>query len=310
MYKAVIVGAGKIGSEFDTPDSDKILTHAHALSNHQEIILDGFYDIDYKKAVHAAEIWGGQAYPEISDALCRTDIVVCCVPDQFHGKALKEIAAYTPQLVIAEKPLAVSVKEAEEIRRLYQGKIPLMVNYSRRYIKEFDDLRKNLKEFGRFLRGVGYYGKGILHNGSHMIDFIQYLLGNIEALTEVTGKILDFKGDPSVDVSMRIAQGVFSMIAIDSRIVTLFEMELFFEKARIRILEGGKKIEYYEVKESSAYKGYYNYMLKRAVTANDSTAMQGLVENAVLFLENREEMKCTLEDGISVLQTCIKIGRM
>lgn len=310
MYRAVIIGAGKIGSEFDTPYSDIILTHAHALSNHPEIMLDGFYDIDYEKAVHAAEIWGGQAYPEISDALCCADIVVCCVPDQFHGKVLKEIAAYMPQLVIAEKPLAVSMKEVEEIRRLYQGRIPLMVNYSRRYIKEFDDLRKNLKEFGRFLRGVGYYGKGILHNGSHMIDFIQYLLGNIEALEEVTEKILDFKGDPSVDVSMRIGQGVFSMIAIDSRVVTVFEIELFFEKARVRILEGGKKIEYYEVKESSVYKDYYNYRLKRAVTANDSTAMQGLVENAVLFLENREEMKCTLEDGISVLQTCIKIGRM
>lgn len=310
MYRAVIIGAGKIGSEFDTPYSDKILTHAHALSNHSKIVLDGFYDIDYKKAVNAAEVWGGQAYQKISDALCRADIVVCCVPDQFHGKVLKEIAAYMPKLVIAEKPLAVSMIEAEEIRHLYQGKIPMMVNYSRRYIKEFDDLRKHLKEFGRFLRGVGYYGKGILHNGSHMIDFIQYLLGNIEALTEATEKIFDLEGDPSVDVSMRIAQGVFSMIAIDSRIVTVFEMELFFEKARIRILEGGKKIEYYAVKESSVYKGYYNYKLKRTMTADDSTAMQGLVENAVLFLENSGEMKCTLEDGISVLQTCIEIGRM
>lgn len=310
MYRAVIIGAGKIGAEFDTPDSNKILSHAHAFLDHAEIILNGFYDVDHKKAVRAAELWGGKAYQEISDALRDADIVVCCVPDQFHGKVLKDIAAYRPKLVIAEKPVAVSMEEAEEVRQLYQGKIPLMVNYSRRYICEFEDLKNNLKKYGRFLKGVGYYGKGILHNGSHMIDLLWYLLGHVEIMAGVTGKIPDLSGDPSVDVTLRINQGVFSMIAIDSRIVTVFELDLFFEKARIRILEGGKKIEYYEVKESLIYKDYYNYNLIKTVSVDDSAAMQGLAENAVRFLENEEQMKCALEDGISVLHTCMEIRRM
>ncbi|MCI8449491.1 MAG: Gfo/Idh/MocA family oxidoreductase [Eubacterium sp.] len=310
MYRAVIIGAGKIGAEFDTPSSDKILTHAHAFLEHEEMILAGFYDVDYAKAVHAAEIWGGQAFREISEALCGADVVSCCVPDQFHGKVLKEIAAYKPKLVITEKPVAVSADQAEEIRQIYQGKIPCMVNYSRRYIREFDDLRRRIRQYGRFLKGAGYYGKGILHNGSHMIDLMQYLLGNVEILERTEGWIPDLEGDPSVDVTMQIAQGVFSMLAVDSRIVTVFELDLFFEKARIRILEGGKKIAYYEIKESAVYQHYYNYNLVQTVSVSDSAAMQGLAENAVLFLKNGEEMKCTLEDGITVLQTCMQIQEM
>lgn len=309
MYRVVIIGAGKIGAEFDTPKSDKILTHAHAFLNHPETILGGFCDIVKEKAVHAAAIWGGEAYEQLRDALCCADIVICCAPDQLHGRILKEIAQYRPKLVIAEKPVAVSVGEAAEIQQLYQGKIPMMVNYSRRYIKEYSGLQQKLKEYGSFLKGIGYYGKGLLHNGSHLIDLLQFLMGKAGYLTKAAQEISDLTGDPSVDVTLQIAGGIFSMVAIDSRFVTVFEIELFFERARIRILEGGKRIEYYEVKASDVYKGYYNYHLKQTELVDDSAAMLGLAENAVRFLNGREPIKCTLEDGISVLQLCTEIQR-
>lgn len=309
MYQAIIIGAGNIGAEFDTPDSNAILTHAHACWAHPEIILAGFYDVIYEKAEKAAAVWGGQAYRKLWEAVKQADMVICCVPDQYHGQTLKEIAAYRPKLVIAEKPIATSLAEAEEIQNLYTGTIPLMVNYSRRYIKEFEKLRHNIKTYGRFLKGIGYYGKGILHNGSHMIDFIRYLLGDIDAITNTGNTIQDFPGEPSIDAVLQICEGTFSMLAIDSRAVTIFEIELFFEKSRIRILDGGKSIEYYTVKESPIYKDYYQYTLAQTITVDNSSAMRGLTNNAVQYLKNQEKIKCTLEDGISVLRTCIEIQK-
>ena len=48
MYKAVIIGAGNIAAGFDSPKSEKVLTHAHAILLHPDFELLGFYDRDEK----------------------------------------------------------------------------------------------------------------------------------------------------------------------------------------------------------------------------------------------------------------------
>lgn len=49
MNRVVIIGAGNIAAGFDTPESKKILTHAHAVVVNPDFQLLGFYDIDEKK---------------------------------------------------------------------------------------------------------------------------------------------------------------------------------------------------------------------------------------------------------------------
>ena len=55
-YKALIVGAGKMGAFFDEPGSDNIFTHAHAYNNHPGFELSGFVDIDGKRARRASRL--------------------------------------------------------------------------------------------------------------------------------------------------------------------------------------------------------------------------------------------------------------
>lgn len=308
MYKVVILGAGNIAAKFDSPDKKEVLTHAHAFTNNAAFQLLGFYDKDYGRAEEAAQIWGGQAYHNLEAALEEADVVSCCVPDSFHGDMLKEIAKYNPCLVIAEKPLAISLKEAEEIKQIYENRIPLLVNYSRRFLMEFQELKEQIKDYGKFVRGVGYYGKGILHNGSHMIDLLRFLLGEVEDIMVLPYENHDFEEeDSSKEVILKIQQGLFHMIAVDCRIATIFELELFFEKARIRILDGGNKIEKYTIKESEVYVGYKNYQLSAVQEVNYSGAMEGLARNAESFLNQKEKLLCGLTDGISVLRTCMHI---
>lgn len=308
MYKVIILGAGNIAARFDSPNKKEVLTHAHAFSNNAAFQLLGFYDKDYEKAEEAAKIWGGCAYHDLESALREADVVSCCVPDSFHGDMLKEIARYNPRLVIAEKPLAISLKEAEEIEQVYKDRIPLLVNYSRRFLPEFQELRKQIKDYGKFVRGVGYYGKGMLHNGSHMIDLLSFLLGEAEDIMGLPYENRDFcEEDPSKEVILKIRQGIFHMIPIDCGIATIFELDLFFEKARIRILDGGEKIEKHVIKESEVYAGYKNYQLSEIQEVNYSGAMEGLVRNAENFLNQTEKLFCSLADGMNVLRTCMCI---
>lgn len=308
MYRVVILGAGNIAAKFDSPHKKEVLTHAHAFVNNDAFELLGFYDKDYERAKEAAQIWGGQAYHNLESALEGAEVVSCCVPDSFHGYMLKKIARYNPRLVIAEKPLAISLEEAEEIKQIYENRIPLLVNYSRRFLPEFQELKKQVKDYGKFVRGVGYYGKGILHNGSHMIDLLRLLLGEVEDIMMLPYENRDFgELDVSKEAILKIQQGFFHMIAVDCRIATIFEIELFFEKVRVRILDGGNKIEKYTIKESEIYAGYKNYQLSETWEVNYSGAMEGLTRNAEEFLKRDEKLLCDLQDGINVLRTCMRI---
>lgn len=310
IYKVTIIGSGNIAAGFDTPESKKILTHAHAVTEHSDFELSGFYDRDEMRAFEAVRRWGGKAYVDMETAVQNADIVCCCVPDRFHGSVLKEVAQYHPRLVIAEKPLADKYKEAIEIQKLYEGedKIPLVVNYSRRFLKEFHHLKHDVKSYGKFIKGIGYYGKGILHNGSHMIDILQFLLGKVEDIKILGTEIYDFEpDDPSYDVVLKVQQENFYMMAIDCRVVTIFEMELFFEKARVRILNGGEKIEIYHVEASDTYAGYKNYQPIEIRNVNYSGAMIGLMENVSRYLKGEEALNCTIQDGMDVLKICMRI---
>lgn len=309
-YKVLIIGAGNIAALFDTPQSNKILTYAHAFSSNFAFNLKGFYDTDYKKSYAASEIWDCKAFKELDDAMKDINVVCCCVPDEYHFDILKKIADYPVKLVVAEKPLAKTVKEAEYIEYLYKSRnISLEVNYSRRFIEEFQALKQNIKDYGNFIKGTGYYGKGIIHNGSHMVDLLTYLLGEISEIEKTDRFIKDFtESDSSCDAVLHINNGIFNMTAIDSRIATIFEMDLFFEKARVRVLDGGNIIEIYKIKESEEYKGYYNYVLSEVLKVDYSGAMQGLVNNIKDFLGGNDKLQCTLEDGKRVIKTCLAIG--
>lgn len=306
MYRTVIIGAGNIAAGFDFPESEKVLTHAHAVTRHPDLELAGFFDRDRKKAEKAAGIWKGKAFLSLGEALSDVDIVICCVPDECHVPVLKEIAKYKPKLVICEKPLAVSVDDAEQIYRRYRQNIPLAVNYSRRFLNEIRLLKEEMRSYGNFLKGVGYYGKGLLHNGSHMVDLLRFFLGEVSAWNILAPGFCDYQqSDLSKDLLLEIAQGEFYMMAVDCRAVTVFELEFLFEKARVRILDSGEKIEVYHVMNSDIYAGYKNYKLTETRMVDYSGALTGLTDNAVNFLKGKENLYCTAGDALADLRICV-----
>lgn len=60
-YSAVIIGAGRIASSFDSPAGKSVLTHAHAYRKHPDVKLLGFYDTSARVAQRAVKTWGGQS---------------------------------------------------------------------------------------------------------------------------------------------------------------------------------------------------------------------------------------------------------
>lgn len=311
-FKSLIIGAGNVGAFYDRPNSQQILTHAHAFSGN-EFNLVGFVDTDFHKALKASGVWGGKAFPKIIDAFNKNNIDVVCVavPDEEHYSVLKEIAKYNFRLAFVEKPFTTSIEQAKEIISIYLNrKIEISVNYTRRFLPEFELLRKRIVEnyFGNYIAGIGFYGKGLLHNGSHMVDLLRYFFGNINGSFSYDC-IYDFtNSDPSISAILRLQKGgSFLLHHINRNLYTIFDIDLLFEKGRIKI-DGTKfSIEEYEVKKNTIFPSHQNLMKFSEKKTSQNKAMHFAAKNISDFLTLGEQLKSTARDATAALDICFKI---
>jgi len=303
MFNALIIGAGKIASEFDSIKSESILTHAHAYTKHSDFNLLGFYDIDKEKARLAAKKWNCDCFEDI-DLIKSVDVVSICTPDNIHLESIKQAIKFNPKLIFLEKPITNNLDDIPYILDISKT-IPISVNYSRRYVPEFQNLAQRISvgEFGAFLCGSGYYGKGFIHNGSHMIDLLRLLIGNVESVNKIS-EIKDFyQNDPSIDIDVFFKNNArVSMHAVDCNNFTVFELDLFFEKSRIRILDSGFKVEVYNVVEDKIFEGYRKLQKVEDFSTQLNSAMFNAIDNISNFLNKKEKLLCDVYDGYEAIR--------
>ena len=281
QYTVLIIGAGQIASGYDTPESLSVLTHAHAIIKHSKFSLLGFYDTDMYIATQAAAKWGVKAYNKPVHA----DVIVVCTPDNVHLDSVRQAASVSPKLVILEKPVARTLEDYSQICKIAK-KIPIQVNFSRRFVPEFTSLSVTLKNHGAFLTGSGLYGKGFLHNGSHMIDLLELLIGQIASVKKISETHDFYEDDPTKTVSIRFSQGEFFMMGVDCRNYTIFELDLCFEESRIRIQNAGKTIEIFEPKPSEDYMGYVYLKQRKTLHPDIGNAMLNMYQNVHEHIAN------------------------
>ncbi len=142
----------------------------------------GFYDINYEKSLNATNLWGGIAFGTFEKSLnlitvSKPDVVIITTPDDTHYEILKEVANHKPKLVIVEKPITTDLEQAKEIVELYKQKnIPIMVNYTRRFLPYYQKLKQRYKngEFGKLDYANIAFNRGMNHTGTHAIDFMRW----------------------------------------------------------------------------------------------------------------------------------------
>jgi len=309
-YKAAIIGAGNIAALFDDPQSKEVLTHAHAYSFHPGFELCGFVDVDEKKAKFAASRWGGRAYRTIDELLNQEqpEIISICTPDETHAKVVKQLEEKNILGGILEKPLAVGLVDASAIAAsslVKKGKF--IVNYSRLFVPEFQTLRQHYRRgvYGRLIAATGYYGKGLIHNGSHMISLLSWLFGGIKVIKKLSS-INDFvNSDPSVSAVLRFSTGTKAVLnAVDSRLYTMFELDLLFEKARVRMVESGHKLEVYGLEKNKRYTGHTVMSLQETITTSLGRSLSFAVENLYRCLGGEQLPFSTVDEALTVQKIC------
>jgi predicted dehydrogenase len=266
MHNILICGAGNQGAFSDIPgneNSSKIISFAHACKHHKKTREMIFVDKSINKARKAAEIWGGIYCETIKKAFAQLhmpDIVVISTNDDSHYEILKELAECPLKLVIVEKPICNDLIQAREIVELYKAKgTPLMVNYTRRFLPYYEDLKQRYEagEFGLLIGACVNFNRGFIHTGSHGVDLVNWL-GNPEKLVINEIDNLDYR---------------------------LWQMDLYFER-------------YHWREERIGDMPVWDYCDKQTYHVMD---------NAYEFLEGREPLKCTGENGLAALEICCRM---
>jgi predicted dehydrogenase len=208
--------------------------------------------------------------------------------------------------------LTTSLATAKKITNIYKKyDIPLLVNYSRRFVPEFIKIKREIdnKKYGKLVTGIGYYGKGILHNGSHLTNLLRYYFGEIKIKRILNSEHDFFKDDPSVSAELTIGKANFILRHINCQLYTIFEIDLLFEKARIRILNSGFTVEKNLVEESHLFKGYKYLVKKEEYKTLLDNALYYTAEHIYKVLSHKAKLSSPANDALEDVKLCLDISK-
>jgi hypothetical protein len=189
--QTAIIGLGRIASLLeDDRLREKPCTHAGAITANPECRLAAGADTDPERRRLFAERWGCPVYAD-AETMLRTHrpgiLHIATHPDS-HAHYCTLAADLGVRVVVCEKPLADSLRDARRIAALHTGgKVRILVNHERRYQGDYARAKEILEGegLGKLLsvRAVLYMGKNrrlldvLWHDGTHLADALMFLSG-------------------------------------------------------------------------------------------------------------------------------------
>jgi predicted dehydrogenase len=321
ILNVLMCGAGQIAHRFDTPTSDGIFTHVKGYVQHGGFRVAAIIDGDHNRAEEAANIWNISHYGTCLDDIrdIHFDGISICTPDYTHGQYLRDVLAFKPKFVFCEKPLSASMEEASGLVDAYQQcGIHLAINYSRRWLTEFQELTKQTQSgaFGKVVSARIKYYKGFLHNASHFLDIL-YMLTSCEALSGgIIQSITDYTpDDPTLSATVlmksKIAGGSTFACMIegyDSRQMSPLELELIFETTSLTLEErNGSYLTIAKLRENETYAGFYEFSERETLSINASSAMSNAISALYNVITHGTSLASTGVTALETLRLCSRI---
>ena len=254
---------------------------------------------------------GFRAIEDASRSEAGFDVISICSPTSSHEHDVIAALRLRPKLIFCEKPVSTSAGAAEQmIRACRDAGVQLAVNYTRRWDPSIVDLRKAIEEdrWGRLRSVVGYYNKGLLNNGSHLLDLLLFLFDDV-AIKAVGAPIEDFvPSDATVPFWLETAHHVPIQIACGhAEDFAFFELQLLFANAVITMEESGMSWRERRPVDSALFRGYRVVDKGLIRPGGYPQAMLQSVQNIFDAIEHGSPLASTGETALEAQRLCEKI---
>lgn len=315
VYRAALIGCGKIGSTFadDPLMAGDVFSHAEAYHVCPRTELVAVVDADPDALEWCGSRWGvAHRYGSAAELLAAMspDIVSVATPTSTHFDVMRELlkAASPPRAIICEKPIASDVDSALELVRLAEERgSRLCVMHMRRYARNMQNLRRFLRDGGiGQLRGVtGWLTKGTLHNGTHWFDLLRYLAGEVDWVS-ATNTLQETGEDPTLDVTLGLQSGILAtMRAVEVTNFTICEMDIMGTTGRAQIIDSSYEVRVSRAGPSPRYSGYVELGRLPMDLGDRKDVMLHAVEDVVECLDTGRALESTGTDGVEALRIAL-----
>jgi len=256
--KTILIGFGEVASGYASDPKIsgvfKDATHIQAIQRHPGFDIVAVIDPSEDARRRAQSDWQVEhCYADLSQMPSdqRIDVAVLTSPASTRLAALAQL----PNLraVLAEKPLGQAPGEAESfVQGCAERNLPLQVNYWRRGAPGFRRLADGqLTDLvGEAQAVFGLYGNGLFNNGSHLIDFVRFLFGEIKTVqaTSDASEVFLERGtaDKSMAFTLNLVSSLQVMVSpIDFSAYREIGLDIWGREGRLAIWQEGLSVQHF-----------------------------------------------------------------
>lgn len=321
QLRVLIVGCGNIAGGFDAerPASAPPLTHAGAYCRHGGFRLVACVEPDAARREAFMQRWLiEKGYPTIEAAAVAGpyDAVSLCSPTALHAAHIAAILSLHPRLLFCEKPVTGSAAEtAAAVEVCTAAGVKMAVNHNRRWAPDIVRLKRELQAgaagpWGAVRSAIGIYNKGILNNGSHLVDLVQMLLGPLELIAAGPPLFDHWKDDPTVPALLQTRQGVpVTLNAAHAGDYAVFELQLLTERGMVAMEDGGAGWRVRRIVASPHFKGYAVLDSGQRTSGEYHASTLAAVGNVHDALTRGVPLASTGETALAAQRLCEWIGQ-
>ncbi|MCC5814708.1 MAG: Gfo/Idh/MocA family oxidoreductase, partial [Leptospira sp.] len=283
--RVLLIGLGRIGSSLEKdPYRRKPCTHAGtllsssgkrkyqlvAVSDLREENIHNFF-VDYSSSLGSKKNHL-QVFPNLLETnikeLSQIDLAIIATDSQSHIPLAKKAIQLGIKNLLIEKPVALSKSDAQKLQKM-AGKqnVRIWINHERRFSPVYswakDQLHSGVWGDIKTIHasvltsaldpGHAFSGKGagpLLHDGTHAIDFLHWLLGKPKSIiAEFTKSNSRYKLEEQVLAWMKYPQGVNVFLEVGGY-RSYFKFSIDIETTEARILLSNDGFHFWETKES------------------------------------------------------------
>ncbi len=315
--RVLIVGCGNIAGllDSDLPRTTLPVTHAGAFSSDGRFNVAACVEPDRKRRNAFMIGWGIPAgfssLDEAVDSGFKCDVVSICSPTSAHAHDVQMALRLNPRLIFCEKPVTSSVAQTEQLVAMCKSaKVLFAVNYTRRWDPDISKLEADIcaGEWGSLRSVAGLYNKGILNNGSHMVDLFHRIVGPVSIVT-VGSPVEDyFADDPTIPAWFEGPQGVpLHLLCGHAEDFAVFELQLVFSHGVLTMEDGGRFWRARRARDSDRFKGYRMLDEGARRAGEYPRAMLQAVDNIYQAINHGEPLASTGESAVVVERLCEQV---
>lgn len=313
--RVLIIGCGNIAGRFDMARPADVwpVTQAGAFRRHGGFEVAACVDPDALAREEFAQYWQIPRHAEDIDALGAVpgefDVISLCSPTALHHEHLEVALSLAPKLIFCEKPMTQSVALSRKwVQACAVQGVRLVVNYTRQWDPSMARLVGAIRNgtWGAVRSAAGFYNKGLLNNGGHLIDLLLRLLGPLRVVAAATPVSDHWETDPTIAGLLVSEQaGVpVSLNPAHAKDYAMFELELVCELGVIRMRSGGLT---WEVRRGGASPDFKGYRALADAEASDGDYMQAMTLAATEihdFLTYGLALRSTGDSALEVQLVC------